>query len=199
MFCAVSRFKPDWMKSSESKYCSVSWLCEESQWTVKAKVRGNAERNRDSFIHTARARAAPSLAALECGSARAEGLENKGETSSNPTHQGLCFVMPDLYCFMQNSDGRRWPWSVSLCHRNLTQVYKKKSAFKGNRLWRKVASVFPVRSGKPGLGIRSFPAVRDALEKPSVEPAQGGSAPEILLHSVLPRFVISTGVSEWLQ
>lgn len=50
--------------------------------------------------------------------------------------------------------------------------------------------------GEPGLGIRSFPVVGDALETPSMEPSQGGSSPEVLLHSVLPRSVISAGVSE---
>lgn len=93
-----------------------------------------------TFIHTGRA--ALSLAALECGSARA-GLEKKAETSSSPTDQGLCFVMPDLHCFMQKSDGRQWLWSASLCLRNLTQVYRTESAFNGSKLWKKAMSVFP--------------------------------------------------------
>lgn len=135
MLCAESRFKRHRMKSSERKYYSVSRLCEKSQRTVKAKVSGNAKRNCDSFIYTGRA--ALSLPALECGSARAEGLEKKAETSSNPTDQSLCFVMPDLHCFMQKSDGRRCLWSASLCLRNVAQVYKSESAFKGNKFWKK--------------------------------------------------------------
>lgn len=237
MLHAVSRFKADWMKSSESKYYSVSWLCEESQRTVKAKVNGNAKRNHDVLYILAGQLCVwlPLRMAIVCVAVQGQkDWEKKAENSSSPTDQGLCFCNARPALFHAELRWQEVALVYSLCLRNLTPVYKTESAFKGNRLWQKSASVFPcgvlsiiqcpghhkhswptpvlqrpvlafilctcqcwyTSPGEPGLGIRSFPVVGDALETPSMEPSQGGSSPEVLLHSVLPRSLISAGVSE---
>lgn len=111
---------------------------------MKAKVNGSAKRNHDVLYILAGQLCVwlPLRVAIVCV-ARAEGLGKKAENSSSPTDQGLCFCKARPALFHAELRWQEVALVCSLCLRNLTPVYKTESAFKGNRLWQKSASVFP--------------------------------------------------------
>lgn len=147
MLCAVSRFKADWMKSSESKYYSVSWLCEESQRTVKAKVNGNAKRNHDVLYILAGQLCLwlPLRVAIVCVAVQGQ-KDWKKKQKTHPVLQtrACAFVMPDLHCFMQNSDGRRWLWSAVFVSEIWLQSTRQNQHLRGIGFGKNLPQFFPV-------------------------------------------------------